>query len=347
MTREPFGADLEQLATPRYLEGYLPVVTIEYEHEDATYVEEAFAPLTSDRPRTARRCCGFRSRAPMANARCGEGPSRGAHRIRWPTPRRPRQRSQCEGPVRRRIQLGLAMGCPTEHARRRAGATTTAELAIYTKPAAPGLKMSSAVYDQRRQECVERWNDVLDRSIRLQTPEAIVNDAWRAMLIGNFMIAVGDRPHYSASNAYAKLYEGECGDTLRSFMLFGHLDMAPAMLRPMLEFDRQDTRFHVAGHKLQLLAYFYWLTRDADTVRDYEPLWRPAVELILTSREPDRPAAEGPLRRRHQGERVLAQLERQLLARPARRGRHAGRHGRNGRSEAAATSGRRLSQARF
>ena len=40
---------------------------------------------------------------------------------------------------------------------------------------------------------------------RLQafTPEAIVNDAWRAMLIGNLMIAVGDRPHYSAGNAYA------------------------------------------------------------------------------------------------------------------------------------------------
>jgi hypothetical protein len=101
------------------------------------------------------------------------------------------------------------------------------------------------------------------------------------------MVAVDDRLHYSAGNAYAKLYEAECGDTLRSLMLFGYLDAAPAMLKPLLEFDRQATRFHVAGHKLQLLAYYYWLTRDADTVRAYEPLWRPSVELILTSREPD------------------------------------------------------------
>jgi hypothetical protein len=101
------------------------------------------------------------------------------------------------------------------------------------------------------------------------------------------MTAVGDRLHYSAGNAYAKLYEGECGDTLRSVMLYGHDDAGPAMLRPLLEFDRNETRFHVAGHKLQLLSHFYWLSRDAKTVRAYEPLWRPALELILNSREPE------------------------------------------------------------
>jgi hypothetical protein len=107
------------------------------------------------------------------------------------------------------------------------------------------------------------------------------------MLIGNLMIAVGDRPHYSAGNAYAKLYEGECGDTMRSLMLFGHLEVGPGMLKSMLEFNRKDTQFHVAGQKLQLLSYFYWLTRDAETVRKYEPLWRQSVELILSNRESD------------------------------------------------------------
>jgi hypothetical protein len=41
----------------------------------------------------------------------------------------------------------------------------------------------------------------------------------------------------------------------------------------------------VAGHKLQLLAHFYWLSRDSKTIREYEPLWRQAVQLILNSRE--------------------------------------------------------------
>jgi hypothetical protein len=166
-------------------------------------------------------------------------------------------------------------------------AKKSAELVVFTKPVPAGGTVSTGDYDRSKQQCIEAWKVVLDRSIGLQTPEAIVNNAWRSMLIGNFMTAVGDRPHYSAQNAYAKLYEGECGDTLRSFMLFGHQDLARAMLRPMLEFDRRDTRFHVAGHKLQLLAYYYWMRRDADTIRAYEPLWRPSVELILSSREAD------------------------------------------------------------
>src|SRR4029079_15729900 len=106
-----------------------------------------------------------------------------------------------------------------------------------------------------------------------------------ATIIGNLMIAVGDRPNYSTGNAYGHLYEGECGDTLRSLLLFGQPDLLPGMLKTMLEFNRKDTRFHVAGQKLQLLAYIYWLTRDADMVRYLEPQWRPSVELILTNRE--------------------------------------------------------------
>ena len=117
------------------------------------------------------------------------------------------------------------------------------------------------MFDKQKKQCVQFWKDWVDHDFKLVTPEALVNDAWRAMLIGNLMIAVGDRPHYSSGNAYAKLYEGECGDTMRSLMLFGHLDVGPGMLKSMLEFNRKDTRFHVAGQKLQLLAYFYWLTR--------------------------------------------------------------------------------------
>jgi hypothetical protein len=160
-------------------------------------------------------------------------------------------------------------------------------LAIFTKPVKPGSSISSSTFDEERQECLRTWQSFLDRGIQLDTPEEIVNHAWRAALIGNLMIAVGDRLHYSAGNAYAKLYEGECGDTLRSVMLFGHDDAAPSMLRPLLEFDRHETRFHVAGHKLQLLSYFYWLTRDSQTMRKYEPLWQQAVQLILNSRDPE------------------------------------------------------------
>src|SRR5438132_2517958 len=57
------------------------------------------------------------------------------------------------------------------------------------------------------------------------------------------------------------------------------------MLNSTLEFNRKDTQFHVAGQKLQLLSYLYWLTRDAAMIRELEPLWRQTVDLILNNRE--------------------------------------------------------------
>ena len=70
-------------------------------------------------------------------------------------------------------------------------------------------------------------------------------------------------------------------------MLFGQAADARRMVGPLLAFDRQVTRFHVAGHKLQLLAHYYWVTRDADYLRGSRERWMQAVTLIRTSRERD------------------------------------------------------------
>jgi hypothetical protein len=59
------------------------------------------------------------------------------------------------------------------------------------------------------------------------------------------------------------------------------------MVKPMLEFYRQATRVHVAGHKLQLLAHYYWVTRDADSLRAWEPVWGPVLEFVASSRRKD------------------------------------------------------------
>jgi hypothetical protein len=285
---EAFGTDLQRVNSPTYLQGYLPVISIDYDHNDATYVEEVFAPVHGSLAANGAAMLRF-SISGADGKRSGAVKGRVAARIESDRPLRAVQGNILDSNGQCLVAFGPGWQWDAQQntLTTELSADDSAELAINTKPAEPGLRMSSPEYDRRRQECAQHWNDMLAKSVGLQTPEAIVNDAWRAMLIGNSMISVGDRPHYSAQNAYAKLYEGECGDTLRSFILFGHLDLARAMLRPMLEFDRQDTRFHVAGHKLQLLAFFYWVTRDAGTVRAYEPLWRPAVELILTSREAD------------------------------------------------------------
>jgi hypothetical protein len=280
---EAFGADIQRLEEPTYFHGYLPVVGIKFRHGDTTYHQEAFAPVDERAARHGTAMLRFSIADGDANRS-----ARIEARIESPT----RLRAANGNVLNESGQALVAFGPQWKwDADRKSLAAQlargrNAELAVFTKPAEAVTRMSGALYDQRQRECLATWKKLLDRIVGLETPEPLVNDAWRATLIGNYMIAVGNRLHYSAGNAYAKLYEGECGDTLRSMMLYGQLDDAPAMLKPLLEFNRQDTRFHVAGHKLQLLAYFYRLTRDAETIRAYEPLWRPSVELILSGREP-------------------------------------------------------------
>src|SRR5204862_1225218 len=62
---------------------------------------------------------------------------------------------------------------------------------------------------------------------------------------------------------------------------------AGRMVAPLLDFNRQATRFHVAGLKLQLLAHYYWVTRDADYLREKRPVWEPVVQFIINSRKTD------------------------------------------------------------
>jgi hypothetical protein len=93
--------------------------------------------------------------------------------------------------------------------------------------------------------------------------------------------------HYGAGNAYDHLYEAECGDATRALMLYGFPKDARKMVGPLLDFNRQATRYHVAGHKLQLLAHYYWVTRDAEYLREKEAVWKPVVEFIRTSRKTD------------------------------------------------------------
>ncbi len=280
-SQEQFGEKFARLEQPEYLDGFLPIVTIGYRTADSTLQERVFAPVSQKYAPYGAAFVRFSVAHP------GHKPIAVEARIDSDTPLHADR-----GAVRNaksECVVSFANGWKWIPERKAlVGQVTSdkpADLAIFTKPTLSTENISATEFDSQERACIAAWRKLLDDGAKFATPELLVNNAWRALLIGNYLLAVGDRLNYSAGNAYAKLYEGECGDTLRSIMLFGHLDNAPAMLKPLLQFDRKATRFHVAGHKLQLLAYFYWLTRDARTVREYEPLWRPSIELILANRD--------------------------------------------------------------
>lgn len=278
-TGEAYGADIEKIDGPRYAEGYLPIVRIGYMHGNTSYEQHAFAGVRGEPAEhgavlvrfTVRNGAGIvRARvntdAPLAIAEGAIRNAKGQRLVAFDA-------TWQWKPEKKELEARLA-------------ADRSAVLMVLTKPlASPLPPLTNTAFDEERKACVACWNELLDRGMKLQVPEAIVNNAWRSLVIGNFLIAVGDRMNYSAGNAYDHLYEGECGDAVRALLLFGFTEDARKMVGPLLDFERKATRFHVAGHKLQLLAHYYRITRDTKYLREREATWKSVIDFILTSRK--------------------------------------------------------------
>ncbi len=276
---EAFGENLEHLDGPRYAEGYLPIVRAAYTQAKTIYEQEAFAPVRGALAEqgavavrfTVRGAAGsiqvrlhLEAKLTAAEGAIRDGEGRGLVLFdagwRWDS-------------ANRELRIHLEPG-------------QTAVLIVLTQPLPPPLPaLTAAFYQEERKACIECWQTLLRLGMKLEVPEPIVNNAWRSLIVGNFLIAVGDRMHYSAGNAYDHLYEAECGDATRSLLLYGFARESRAMVGPLLDFQRQATRFHVAGHKLQLLAHYYGVTRDADFIRERQRTWKAVVDLILDNRQ--------------------------------------------------------------
>jgi len=273
---EAFGSDIKRLIEPKYQGGHLPIVQVAYDAGGTRYEQEAFAPVRGDLAEhgavfvrlTAARQAGeivaaiggeaeLQVEGSWILAAAGSGIVGFGPAWKW-------------NAERRELRAALAAG-------------ESATLLIATRPIDSPLPVLPA-YDDERRACIETWQTILHRGTQLKIPEPIVQDAWRSLVIGNYLLADDDRMNYSAGNAYDHLYESECGDATRAMLQFGQTADARRMVGPLLDFNRQATRYHVAGHKLQLLAHYYWTTRDAEYLREKRSVWQPVIEFIRTSR---------------------------------------------------------------
>lgn len=276
---EAFGADVARLDGARYADGYLPVVQVAYTAGGTRYEQEAFAAV----------------RETLADY--------GAVFVRFTARKKPGRvaaRVGTEGRFRRDggeflDEKGRVIAKATpdwtwdergKELRADLRVDESASLIVFTRPLEQFLATWPS-YDEGRTDCAKAWYLLATRGAKFDIPEPVVQNAWRSLVVGNHLIAVGDRMHYSAGNAYDHLYEGECGDAVRALMLFGHTANARRMVGPLLDFNRQATRFHVAGHKLQLLAHYYWVTRDKEYLTEKRPVWEGVVKFVRDSRRTD------------------------------------------------------------
>lgn len=272
---ESFGADVERLDGPRYVAS-IPILYVADRRPEGTVHQEVFAAVSPGLAEHGAVFVQFSTTKPTRiAARVGSGGKFTA----------------ANGFVKNEKGLAIVRHGPgwkwdadKSELIATAEGIPAADLLVFTKPMADPPKEVPA-YDTERTACREAWNKLLFKGTHFSIPETVVQAARHALVCGQYLIAVGDRMNYSAGNAYDHLYEGECGDAVRSLMLFGHTDDARKMVGPLLDFNRQATRFHVAGHKLQLLTHYYWVTRDKDGLKELRPKWDPVIAFIRESRK--------------------------------------------------------------
>jgi len=161
-----------------------------------------------------------------------------------------------------------------------------ATVAIPTKPfdAGAAFKMNEQVFKAQRETCAKTWRGILARGMTVETPEPIVNNAWRHLIVQNFELLNGDRIHYSAGNQYDGLYESEGSDAMLAMLVWGYETDSRRMIVPLLDFTRKGLEFHQAGFKLNDVTRYYWQTRDVATVKELRPRWEKEAQRLVNNR---------------------------------------------------------------
>ena len=273
-----FGADLSDLKGPTYEQAYLPIIQNHYRRGDAEAAQEAFASIdyadsgmvllrfTGKGKLMAQLAYTADSVLPMANGvvRDLQGGALLWFDENWKW-----------APGAQRLVTVLSPDKPVY-------------LAVPTKPITGDLpKLDASIYDAQRAKCIQTWQSLLDRGMQVETPEPIVNNAWRSLIIGTFELLKGDEVNYSAGNQYAKMYVGEGGDAIKSLALWGFEEDARRLLVPLMDYKRDDLLFHQAGKKLQLLSDYYWLTHDTSWFKEQQARIAVQVNRLVDGREKD------------------------------------------------------------
>lgn len=276
--KSSFGENLELLSGPFYERGYLPIVQMDYAPDESTYREETFASIDF-----AEHALLF-TRFSLKTGKSGMVFAR----IESSKPLRQSGNSICDEMGRALVSFDKSWrwDAKTKMLAARISRHKTAALAIATVPMNSEKIPKASDFKSQKKKCVSTWEKLLSRAMQVEVPETIVNAAWKSTIIGNFLLLHGDHMNYSAGNIYQTMYEAESGDAVRALMLWGMADDARKMIPPLLDYGvNPGLKFHDAAFKLQLLAHYFWLTRDSKFFLEQKPRWSRCVEILSRERD--------------------------------------------------------------
>ncbi len=293
-----FGGQLSRLQQPTCAEGYLPIFEIQYEH--ASPVDnEAWLPLNqktnANIPPEIYKLEAF---APTGKEFADHGIAFIKFSLAQGT------RGVVSVVTDARSPLKATKGVVTNEkgkivawfdkswevsgsrAKAQFGPNDTVTLAVATLPTEGtfALPISPERYAEERDKCAQTWREILGRGMNVETPEPVVNNAWRHLVVQNFELVKGDRMQYSTGNSYDGLYEAEGSDAALAFMVWGYEADTKRLMSPLFDFTRKGLEYHQAGFKLNDICRYYWQTRDASIFQDFGPRWKKEAQRLDKNR---------------------------------------------------------------
>lgn len=271
-----FGEFIERLTGPRYAEGWLPIVQLDYAHDGVRIAQETFASVE---PSLAEHG------VVLVKFRLAEG-AKGTVAIQVDSKAPPvvQQNSLRDEQGRALAWFDAAWKWQRQRLVANLMGKNSVTLAIATTPmdATTPSPLASDGFARQREACVKTWSELTGRGMQLSVPEPVVINAWKSLLVGTHALIRSNRMHYSAGNQYDRLYQAEGCDALHALLWWGH-EVRPLAIS-QLDFTRKGLEFHQAGHKLQLMAHLRDFTRDDVFIREMRPRWEKEVSLVVNNR---------------------------------------------------------------
>jgi hypothetical protein len=296
-----FGDILNRLQQPTLADGYLPIPEIRYAHATEVYKLEAFAATEPNLASNGVVMVKFSLASGTNGTITVDLDAR-------PITFRDGKVADQSGAILAYFDESWTWERQRAHAK--IATNKFATLAIYTKPVGDDvkrLKLSSSSapdtrhstlldqslltssptslnYEVQRERCVQTWESLLNQGMSVETPEPLVNHAWKNLIIQNFFLISGDRMNYSAGNQYEKMYAAESSDSAIPLMWWGFETDFRRLLPVILDITDKRLPYHFACHKLDDIPRLYWQTRDLEFIKQMRPRWQMQLDLILTNR---------------------------------------------------------------
>jgi hypothetical protein len=186
-----FGEFIERVTGPRYADGWLPIVQLDYAHDGARIAQEAFA---STEPALAAHG------VVLVQFKLAAG-EKGAVALQWDTPAPPTVQGQTLRDEQGRVLAWFGTAWKWQRQRLTAPLTETgvATIALATTPmdAATPSPLANGGFVRQREACVKTWSELVGRGMQLSVPEPVVMAAWRSLLVGTHALIRSNRMHYS------------------------------------------------------------------------------------------------------------------------------------------------------